>query len=85
VNTGQSTTFAASGIASSSISWSTTTVRGDFRAGDPVRLLDPDAKEIGRGLARYPSVDAVLVAGKARADLEVDRAVLVHRDDLVVG
>ena len=59
-------------------------VRGDFRAGDSVRLLDPDAKEIGRGLARYPAVEAVLVAGKTRGDLEVDRAVLVHRDELVV-
>jgi hypothetical protein len=29
-------------------------------------------------------VEAVLVAGKARGDLDADRAVLVHRDDLVV-
>ena len=59
-------------------------LRGDFRAGDAVRLLDPDAKEIGRGLARYPSVEAVLVAGKAGSALEEEHAVLVHRDELVV-
>jgi glutamate 5-kinase len=57
-------------------------VRGDFRAGDAVRVLDPDGKEIGRGLARCAVADASLAAGKSReAD---DDAVLVHRDDLVV-
>ena len=57
-------------------------VRGDFRAGDSVRLLDPDGKELGRGLARCAVVDAVLIAGKKQDDEE--RAVLVHRDELVV-
>lgn len=61
-------------------------VRGDFRAGDSVRVLAPDGVEIGRGLARVSSTDAVLVAGKkerhgASGD---DPSVLVHRDDLVV-
>lgn len=60
-------------------------VRGDFRAGDAVRLLDPDGVEIGRGLARYPSVEAVLTAGKAGSELvDAAHAELVHRDDLVV-
>ena len=58
-------------------------VRGDFRAGDAIRLLDPDGTEIGRGLARRAAVDALLVAGKAR-DLSDDSSVLVHRDELVV-
>jgi glutamate 5-kinase len=57
-------------------------VRGDFRAGDSVRLLDPDGKDLGRGLARCAAVDAVLIAGKKQDDEE--RAVLVHRDELVV-
>jgi glutamate 5-kinase len=52
-------------------------VRGDFRAGDSVRLLDPDGAEIGRGLARCPAVDALTLAGK-----EAD--VLVHRDEMAV-
>ncbi len=52
-------------------------VRGDFRAGDSVRLLDPDGVELGRGLARCPSVDALTRAGH-------DANVLVHRDEMVV-
>ncbi len=60
-------------------------VRGDFRAGDAVRLLDPEGAEIGRGLARYPAVEAVVVAGKAGKELQdAEHAVLVHRDELVV-
>jgi glutamate 5-kinase len=62
--------------------------RGDFRAGDAVRLLDPDGREIARGLARCAAADAVLVAGRSREDLPealADLAVLVHRDELVVG
>jgi glutamate 5-kinase len=60
-------------------------VRGDFRAGDAVRLLDPEGRELGRGLARYPAVEAVVVAGKAGKDLaRAEHEVLVHRDELVV-
>jgi glutamate 5-kinase len=60
-----------------------TGVRGDFRAGDSVRLFAPDGSELGRGLARASATDAVLTAG--RKDIaDEDRAVLVHRDDLVV-
>ena len=59
-------------------------VRGDFRAGDSVRVLDPDGTELGRGLARHASVDAVLMAGKPGKALSEDHAVLVHRDELVV-
>jgi glutamate 5-kinase len=56
-------------------------VRGDFRAGDSVRLLAPDGAEIGRGLARCSATDAVLIAGKKNG---LEEGVLVHRDDLVV-
>jgi glutamate 5-kinase len=52
-------------------------VRGDFREGDCVRLLDVTGVEIGRGLARHDATDAARAAGH-RDD------VLVHRDDLVV-
>jgi glutamate 5-kinase len=57
-------------------------VRGDFRAGDSVRVLAPEGTEIGRGLARCSSADAVLVAG--RKDRAGDEGVLIHRDELVV-
>ena len=61
-------------------------VRGDFRAGDSVRVLASDGSEIGRGLARVSSTDAVLVAGKKdRLGASGDEpGVLIHRDDLVV-
>lgn len=55
-------------------------VRGDFRAGDSVRILGPDGVEIGRGLAKCAATDAVVLAGRKDEEL----AVLVHRDDLVV-
>ena len=58
-------------------------VRGDFRAGDAIRLLDGDGTDLGRGLSRRAAVDAILVAGKPR-DAAADDAVLVHRDDLVI-
>lgn len=61
-----------------------TGVRGDFRAGDSVRVLSPDGVEIGRGLARCSATDAVLIAGKKERPGEGERAVLVHRDELVV-
>lgn len=54
-----------------------TGVRGDFRAGDSVRVLAPDGEELGRGLAGISATDAVLIAGR-KTD------VLLHRDDLVV-
>jgi glutamate 5-kinase len=63
-------------------------VRGDFRAGDSVRLLDPDGLEIARGLARCGAVDAARVAGRPREELSgalADLAVVVHADEIVVG
>jgi glutamate 5-kinase len=57
-------------------------VRGDFQAGDSVRLLAAGGAEIGRGLARCSATDAVVLAGRKSAS--EDEAVLVHRDDLVV-
>jgi glutamate 5-kinase len=61
-------------------------VRGDFRAGDSVRLLALDGAEIGRGLARCSSTDAVLVAGKKEplGGTAEEPGVLIHRDELVV-
>jgi glutamate 5-kinase len=58
-------------------------VRGDFRAGDSVRLVAPDGSEIGRGLVRAGVTDAALLAGK-KDPAALAEGVLVHRDDLVV-
>jgi glutamate 5-kinase len=63
-------------------------VRGDFRAGDAVRVVDAEGGEIARGLARCGAGDAAMVAGKAREDLPTELAelaVVIHADELVVG
>jgi glutamate 5-kinase len=63
-------------------------VRGEFRAGDAVRLLDPDGHELGRGLARCSVSDAARVAGRRREELPeelAELATLIHAGELVVG
>jgi glutamate 5-kinase len=63
-------------------------VRGDFRTGDAVRVLDAEGREIARGLARCGAAEAAMVAGKTRDNLVNELAelvVLIHADDLVVG
>jgi glutamate 5-kinase len=63
-------------------------VRGEFRAGDAVRVLDPEGHEIARGLARCSAGDAARVAGRRREDLPeelAELATLVHAGELVVG
>lgn len=58
-------------------------VRGDFRAGDAVRIVDPTGAEIGRGLAKTNATDAARLAGRRR-DAKEPVEEIVHRDDLVV-
>jgi glutamate 5-kinase len=63
-------------------------VRGDFRSGDAVRVVDAEGREIARGLARCGAAEAAGVAGKVREDLPPELkalAIVVHADDLVVG
>ncbi|MFO0675028.1 MAG: glutamate 5-kinase [Polyangiaceae bacterium] len=57
-------------------------VRGSFRSGDAVRVLDGEGKELARGLARMGSDSIASSAGK-KADDTTD-GVVVHKDDLVV-
>ncbi|HRH00551.1 MAG TPA: glutamate 5-kinase [Polyangiaceae bacterium] len=73
-------------------------VRGDFRAGDAVRLLSHEGVELGRGLSRLAVEAATRLAGtkssapaapkagaaKPAAKPDDDLDVLVHRDELVV-
>ncbi len=56
-------------------------VRGEFRAGDAVRLLSPDGVELGRGLSRLSVEEATRTAGTKIGE---GRDVIVHRDELVV-
>jgi len=66
-------------------------VRGEFESGDAVRIVAADGSEIGRGLARLGALDAARAAGKKGRELEAvlgtgtADAVLIHKDDLVVG
>ena len=64
-----------------------TEVGGAFEKGDAVRILDPEGREIARGLARYDSADAARIRGLQSAGIEAALgytagAALVHADDL---
>lgn len=64
-------------------------VRGDFRSGDPVRLVSESGTVIARGLVGYDSAELPGIIGRSTHDLVAefgapfDREV-VHRDDLIV-
>jgi glutamate 5-kinase len=64
-------------------------VRGNFRSGDCVSLLDNGDVEFGRGLVNYPAADVLRVKGKRSA--EIVRVLgykladeIVHRDNFVL-
>jgi glutamate 5-kinase len=66
-----------------------TKLKGEFVRGDAVAILDPDGREIARGLVGLDRDEADLVKGKNSKRVgEVlglgARAELVHRDNLVV-
>ncbi len=64
-------------------------VEGDFSAGDPVDVVDPDGAVIARGLVNYDSDELPGMLGRSTAELaaehgpERERAV-IHRDDLIL-
>ncbi|RYE93074.1 MAG: glutamate 5-kinase [Myxococcales bacterium] len=58
-------------------------VRGDFRVGDSVSIVDPDGREVGRGLSRLSAAEAASAAGRKR-EADEEEVVAVHRDDLVL-
>lgn len=66
-----------------------TRITGEFERGDTVAVLDPDGREIARGLSGLDSEDARLVMGK-RSDTIGDllgvgsRSEMIHRDNLVL-
>jgi glutamate 5-kinase len=64
-------------------------VRGNFRSGDCVSLLDNDDVEFGRGLVNYPAADVLRVKGRRSG--EIVRVLgykladeIVHRDNFVL-
>lgn len=64
-------------------------VEGDFARGDPVALVGPDGRELGRGLVAYGSEEAARILRCHSSEIEKrlgyrGRSVMVHRNDLVV-
>ncbi len=65
-------------------------VRGEFNAGDAVRLVGLGGNEIGRGLTRLGALDVSRAAGKQQAELsllfgDAKELLVVHKDDLVLS
>ncbi|CAI9411463.1 Glutamate 5-kinase 1 [Aestuariimicrobium sp. T2.26MG-19.2B] len=67
-----------------------TAVEGDFAAGDPVELVGPDGRIVGRGLVAFSSEELPAMLGKKTAELaetlgaQYEREV-VHRDQLMLN
>ncbi|MBO9588782.1 glutamate 5-kinase [Devosia sp.] len=66
-----------------------TKISGEFERGDTVAIIDPDGRELARGLVGLDSEDARLAMGK-RSDMIVEllgvgsRSELIHRDNMVL-
>ena len=66
-----------------------TAVRGRFGIGDTVSCVDPNGREIARGLSSYSSDDLGRIAGRATSAIQQmlgysNGDEVIHRDDLVV-
>jgi len=66
-----------------------TAVSGGFEKGDCVRLVDPDGRAVGVGLAAYAADEAARIRGRRSDEIEVllgyrGASVLIHRDDMVL-
>ncbi|GAA4803594.1 glutamate 5-kinase [Nocardioides caeni] len=64
-------------------------VQGEFTAGDPVDLLDPDGRLVGRGLVNFDAAEIPDLLGRSSKDLKRELGAgyereVVHRDDLVL-
>jgi glutamate 5-kinase len=65
-----------------------TDTRGDFSAGDAVRVVTPDGGEVARGLVNYGASDVTKIKGlrtdQVRLVLGYAYDEVIHRDDLVL-
>jgi glutamate 5-kinase len=64
-------------------------IEGDFKRGEIVSCVDPDGKEIARGLVSYDANETRKIMGQTSDKIEgllgyVDSAELIHRDDLIL-
>jgi len=67
-----------------------TAVEGEFSRGEVIAILDPEGREIGRGLANYPAPEARRLCRRASSDIKsllgyVAEPEMVHRDNLVLA
>ncbi len=66
-----------------------TAVAGDFGRGELVSCVDPEGREIARGLINYSAQETARIRGQASDRIEtvlgyVDERELIHRDNLVI-
>jgi len=64
-------------------------VGGDFQRGEVVVCVDPDGREIARGLANYSAEETRRIMRRPSSEIEsilgyVDEPELIHRDNLVL-
>jgi glutamate 5-kinase len=64
-------------------------VEGAFQRGEVVGCVDPEGREIARGLVNYDAQEALRIMRKPSSDIEsilgyVDEPELIHRDNLVL-
>jgi glutamate 5-kinase len=64
-------------------------VEGRFQRGDLVACLDPEGREIARGLVNYAAEEASRISGRSSAEIgEVlgyaAEPELIHRDNLIL-
>ena len=66
-----------------------TGVEGEFHAGDPVDLRDPEGRTVARGLVNFDAAELPALLGRSSHDLKRELGAayereIVHRDDLVL-
>ena len=64
-------------------------VRGDFTAGDPIDVKDPDGVVFARGLVNFDAVDVEKMRGRTTSELAAELGEeygreCIHRDDMVL-
>lgn len=64
-------------------------VEGSFRRGEIVRCVDPEGRDVARGLINYTAEEARIIMGQPSNRIEellgyVDEEELIHRDNLIL-
>jgi glutamate 5-kinase len=65
-------------------------VEGEFQRGDVVACIDPEGREVARGLVNYSSGQARQIARQPTGEIEailgfIEEPELIHRDNLVLS